>query len=104
MFVVGDPKQSIYRFRRADARLFGVVRGFLQQEFGAHHLTQNETRRNAPAVLDAVNGVFSGHPDGFADFEEHVAHHRDLPGHVEVLPLADGTEDTIDGGRRASRW
>jgi ATP-dependent helicase/nuclease subunit A len=88
VFVVGDPKQSIYRFRRADARLFGVVREFLQQEFGAHYLTQNETRRNAPAVLDAVNSVFSAHPDGFVDFEEHVAHHRDLPGHVEVLPLA----------------
>lgn len=88
VFVVGDPKQSIYRFRRADARLFGEVRGFLQREFGAHHLTQNETRRNAPAVLDAVNKVFSQHPDGFADFEEHIAHHPDLPGHVEVLQLA----------------
>jgi len=88
VFVVGDPKQSIYRFRRADARLFGEVRGFLQREFGAHHLTQNETRRNAPAVLNAVNGVFSGHPDGFVDFEEHVAHHQELPGHVEVLQLA----------------
>ncbi len=88
VFVVGDPKQSIYRFRRADARLFGEVRGFLQQEFGAHHLTQNETRRNAPAVLDAVNGVFAEHPDGFDDFVEHVAHHQDLPGHVEVLQLA----------------
>ncbi len=88
VFVVGDPKQSIYRFRRADARLFGEVREFLQREFGAHHLTQNETRRNAPAVLDAVNGVFSQHPDGFADFDEHAAHHRNLPGHVEVLPLA----------------
>ena len=88
IFVVGDPKQSIYRFRRADARLFGVVREFLQQEFGAHYLTQNETRRNAPAVLRAVNGVFASLPDGFVDFEEHVAHHRDLPGHVEVLPLS----------------
>ncbi|MDO8812659.1 MAG: UvrD-helicase domain-containing protein [Gallionella sp.] len=87
VFVVGDPKQSINRFRRADARLFGVVREFLQQEFGAHYLTQNETRRNAPAVLGAVNGVFASLPDGFADFEEHVAHHQGLPGHVEMLPL-----------------
>ena len=87
VFVVGDPKQSIYRFRRADARLFGVVRDFLQGEFGAHHLAQNETWRNAPAVLDAVNGVFSGHPDGFVDFEEHVAHQQTLPGYVEVLTL-----------------
>ena len=88
VFVVGDPKQSIYRFRRADARLFGVVREFLQQEFGAHYLTQNETRRNAPAVLNVVNGVFAPLPDGFVDFEEHVAHHQNLPGHVEVLSLA----------------
>jgi ATP-dependent helicase/nuclease subunit A len=87
VFVVGDPKQSIYRFRRADARLFGVVREFLEREFGAHYLTQNETRRNAPAVLNAVNGVFASLPDGFVDFEEHIAHHQDLPGHVEVLPL-----------------
>jgi ATP-dependent helicase/nuclease subunit A len=66
-----------------------VVREFLQQEFGAHYLTQNETRRNAPAVLGAVNGVFASLPDGFVDFEEHIAHHKNLPGHVEVLPLAE---------------
>ena len=87
VFVVGDPKQSIYRFRRADARLFGEVREFLESEFGAHHLTQNETRRNASAVLDALNGVFLQHPEGFVDFEEHVAHHQDVPGHIEALPL-----------------
>ncbi|OGS77078.1 MAG: hypothetical protein A2Z94_04815 [Gallionellales bacterium GWA2_55_18] len=98
VFVVGDPKQSIYRFRRADARLFGVVREFLQQEFGAHYLTQNETRRNAPAVLGAVNGVFASLPDGFEDFAEHVAHHQDLPGHVEVLPLAEPLPSPAGGG------
>ena len=51
IFIVGDPKQSIYRFRRADSRLFGAVKEFMLQEFSAHYLTQNETRRNAPAVL-----------------------------------------------------
>ena len=88
IFIVGDPKQSIYRFRRADARLFGEVSNFMQQEFSAHYLTQNETRRNAPAVLDVVNGVFASHPEGFVDFENHLAHHKTLPGHIAVLPLS----------------
>jgi len=88
VFVVGDPKQSIYRFRRADSRLFGVVCNFMQDTFGADFLAQNVTRRNSPAVLEVVNGIFSAHPDGFSDFETHGAHHQNLPGHVEVLPLA----------------
>jgi len=87
IFIVGDPKQSIYRFRRADSRLFGEVKNFMLQEFAAHYLTQNETRRNAPAVLEVVNGVFASHPDGFVDFENHLAHHSDLPGYIGVLPL-----------------
>jgi ATP-dependent helicase/nuclease subunit A len=88
VFVVGDPKQSIYRFRRADARLFGVVRAFLQDHYQAVHLKKNETRRNAPAVLAAVNGVFDGLAD-YEGFETHLSHQLGLPGHVEVLPLAE---------------
>lgn len=96
IFVVGDPKQSIYRFRRADARLFGVVRDFLQTTFAAHYLTQNQTRRNAPAVLAAVNGVFSAVPEGWVDFAPHTAHHQDLPGHVVVLPLAVVEKNVVE--------
>lgn len=87
IFIVGDPKQSIYRFRRADSRLFGAVKEFMMNEFSAKYLTQNETRRNAPAVLNVVNGVFESKPDGFVDFENHLAHHQDLPGYIGVLPL-----------------
>ncbi|HMC13201.1 MAG TPA: UvrD-helicase domain-containing protein, partial [Gallionellaceae bacterium] len=92
VFIVGDPKQSIYRFRRADARLFGVARDYLKEHFAAHDLHNNHTRRNAPAVLDAVNAVFSGHPEGFVNFEPHTAEHTGLPGYVEVLPLAVADE------------
>jgi ATP-dependent helicase/nuclease subunit A len=87
VFIVGDPKQSIYRFRRADARLFGVARDYLLEQYGAHALHNNHTRRNAPAVLDVVNAVFKDHPEGFDDFEPHTAEHEQLPGHVAVLPL-----------------
>ncbi|MDO9010590.1 MAG: UvrD-helicase domain-containing protein [Gallionella sp.] len=91
VFVVGDPKQSIYRFRRADARLFGVVRQFLEDHYGAKHLKKNETRRNAPVVLAAVNGVFDGLIE-YDGFETHLSHQQALPGHVEALPLAELTD------------
>ncbi len=87
VFVVGDPKQSIYRFRRADARLFGVAREYLQQHFAAETLGNSLTRRNSQPVVDAVNAVFREQPDGF-EFVEHQTHQKDLPGHVLVLPLA----------------
>ncbi len=96
VFVVGDPKQSIYRFRRADARLFGVARDYLQQNFAAHSLHNNHTWRNAPAVLDAVNAVFVAHPEGFVDFAPHTAEHAGLPGYVAVLPLATSAQDEED--------
>jgi ATP-dependent exoDNAse (exonuclease V) beta subunit len=57
LVVVGDAKQSIYRFRRADVRLFRE----LVRETGAErvlHLTQNF--RSRPAILGFVNRVFSG--------------------------------------------
>lgn len=57
VFLVGDPKQSIYRFRRADARLFDAAREMLVAEFNATVLRTNRTRRNAPAVLEWVNAV-----------------------------------------------
>ena len=95
VFIVGDPKQSIYRFRRADARLFGVAREYLKENFAAHELHNNHTRRNAPAVLDAVNGVFANHPQGFVDFAPHTAEHIELPGYVAVLSLAIAEQNAV---------
>jgi ATP-dependent helicase/nuclease subunit A len=92
VFVVGDPKQSIYRFRRADARLFGVAREYLQENFRAETLGNSLTRRNSQAVVDAVNAVFCDQPEGF-EFVEHQTHQKELPGHVLVLPLAEAEYD-----------
>lgn len=86
VFVVGDPKQSIYRFRRAEARLFAQATEYLRAHFGAAVLSQDESRRCAPAVLEVVNRVFADEP-AFEDYREHRAHHAHKPGRVEVLPL-----------------
>jgi ATP-dependent helicase/nuclease subunit A len=59
VFVVGDPKQSIYRFRRADPRLFTHVQQLLHAQFGAVLLKTQRTRRNAALINDWVNAVFA---------------------------------------------
>lgn len=59
VFIVGDPKQSIYRFRRAEPRVFQAARTLLEQQ-GAVVLRANQTRRNASVIVDVLNASFSG--------------------------------------------
>ena len=59
VFVVGDPKQSIYRFRRAEPRVFEAARVLLQAQ-GARFLRTSQTRRNAVAITDVLNQAFAG--------------------------------------------
>jgi len=60
VFVVGDPKQSIYRFRRAEPRVFDAARQYLAQRLGAAHLRTNVTRRSPAALVSILDSVFAG--------------------------------------------
>ena len=58
IFVVGDPKQSIYAFRRADIEAYlEVVEKIIKAQNGLEcRLTTNF--RSDAAIIDAVNGIF----------------------------------------------
>jgi ATP-dependent helicase/nuclease subunit A len=93
VFLVGDPKQSIYRFRRADPRVFGEARAFLQEAMGGAHLSCDHTRRNALAVIDALNAVFTkAQADAeFDGFRPHTtaSRHTGLAYCLPVVPRPD---------------
>ena len=57
VFIVGDPKQSIYRFRRAEPQVFRAAKAFVQQGLGGMLLSCDHTRRNAQAIIASVNAV-----------------------------------------------
>jgi ATP-dependent helicase/nuclease subunit A len=58
LFVVGDPKQSIYRFRRADIETYEFVKQRLAASGEVHLLTHNF--RSTKPIEEFVNARFSG--------------------------------------------
>ena len=58
LFVVGDPKQSIYRFRRADLAMYRLVESRFAECGKVVRLTRNF--RSVPAIGTVVNEHFAG--------------------------------------------
>jgi len=78
VFIVGDPKQSIYRFRRAEPRVFAAASVFVVDALGGVMLACDHTRRNAPEVLDVLNKVFASATQA-GEFSGFRAHTTELP-------------------------
>lgn len=62
LFLVGDPKQSIYRFRRADIDTYNLVKTVIAAA-GGEVLELTANFRSQACIADYVNGVF-GPSDG----------------------------------------
>ena len=88
VFIVGDAKQSIYRFRRAEPQVFEAATHFVCQGLQGSLLTCDHTRRNAPQVIGVVNAVMAQvASESDYPFRPHTTG-SDEVGSVLRLPLA----------------
>ncbi|NJR14092.1 MAG: UvrD-helicase domain-containing protein [Phyllobacteriaceae bacterium] len=97
LFVVGDPKQSIYSFQGARPESFEEERRHYDKKARAsglelHHETFNASFRSGPDVLSATDAVFAMPQmmPGVAAEERGTAHmslRQSAPGRVDVWPL-----------------
>ena len=82
LFVVGDPKQSIYRFRNADIQSYKRVQNLFDGDRG-EVLVLTENRRSDPVLCDWFNTVFtqtlveSENQSGFHEIPSAPADHGD---------------------------
>lgn len=91
--VVGDPKQSIYRFRRADIALYAAVEAALTEREAEARASLQVNFRSGWRIVEAVNAVFrgedglmgpSGRPGIQATYVDLVAHAPHVEGGVHV--------------------
>ena len=85
LFVVGDPKQSIYRFRRADIVTYNQVKKIIADS-GGRTVSLSTNFRSVPEIVDWVNRV-SG-----TFFPDQATEHG--PANV---PLQDGRQAACGG-------
>jgi ATP-dependent helicase/nuclease subunit A len=94
-FIVGDAKQSIYGFRRANPELLAVAHRHVVEMQRGIAAELSESFRSAPAIIDLVNALFAQDAARarLPDFPPHRTRHLQLYGRVEVAPLVAAGAD-----------
>ena len=91
LFIVGDPKQSIYRFRRADVGAYRRLADRLAGD-GATAVTLQKSFRSVPAIQHFVNAAFGVEMDGDeaslqAAYVPLLRHRDDTPEQPAIVAL-----------------
>lgn len=103
-FLVGDEKQSIYSFRRANPELQKQASDYLAQTMSAVEVKLDSSRRSSPAIIETVNAIFSQDEIQryMPEFQPHSTHLQHVPGQTSLFPLHElSTDDECqpdDGG------
>ena len=81
LFLVGDPKQAIYRFRGADIDTYNEARAAIASQARDCVVEITANFRSQEAIIDHVNKCF-----------EPVLHAGGQPGYVQLSPTLEGAE------------
>lgn len=92
LFLVGDSKQSIYGFRRANPELQYTAADWAKDNLNAQLLETDDSYRSSPAIINFVNTIFSQQNIDLSNFNPHQAVQSELWGKVVVHQLTDATE------------
>lgn len=94
LFLVGDIKQSIYRFRGANPEIQQLAAAWSQQHLASQQLSNDHSWRSSAAIINFVNEVFSSPAlqQRLAGFNQHTLENTTLWGWVKVLPLLPAPE------------
>jgi ATP-dependent exoDNAse (exonuclease V) beta subunit len=109
LFIVGDPKQSIYRFRRADVDTYLRVCDLLMKT-GATRVELRRSFRSVPNIQRAVNAAFGPVMDGdmhrlqahYVPLEASRDEHEGQPS-VVVLPVPEPYAQRFIAAREIER-
>ena len=91
LFVVGDPKQSIYSFQGASPKGFGTAASLFKSLGNGQHVTLSESYRSVPEVLEIVNKLFSASEKMGVGSALHKAFRKQDKGSVTLWPIEEET-------------
>lgn len=90
LFVVGDARQSIYRFRRADVTVFRAIEQRVKREDGLARNLDRTYRAHEPLLLatgDLLKGIMGDQDDPsrpyYVPFSQLEAHRKTAPEHIQ---------------------
>ena len=84
LFMVGDPKQSIYRFRGADVGSYAEARSAIVRRWPDNIVQITANFRSRPAILTHINSCFAAPLSG-----------RNQPGYVALTPTLDAPDHDL---------